>query len=239
MHRAVAINNLQVPQQTYALLTLSLNKHSQCRSLKQIKEQIADEIGVISIPGPDKLQHEKQLGVLQQQKIAAAAYDQSRSSRLLQPASHDSSQQRSSFASMEPRESIYEHIFAINKPIVISRMEDPQFRTETVSDSAKSRRQSEAKYVDLDPFVHDYYFLATIMDHMVMLEICVLTEETSWRFSIKRNSYEMVELVYVHAKNAGADVKVRHEDFNIGNGEDWTGHLAVSGQQWIQIRLPS
>jgi hypothetical protein len=43
----------------------------------------------------------------------------------------------------------------------------------------------------------------------------------------------MIEQAYIHAKNGGADVKVRHEDFSTGDGEDWTEHLAISGQQWI------
>lgn len=73
-------------------------------------------------------------------------------------------------------------------------------------------------------------------DHTITLELCVLAPE--WiphQPGIKRNLYEVVEPVYRHARDRGADVKVRYETFSTGAGEDWTEYLEVSSRDAAQV----
>ncbi|KAI4645251.1 hypothetical protein J4E93_006051, partial [Alternaria ventricosa] len=72
-------------------------------------------------------------------------------------------------------------------------------------------------------------------DHTIMLELCVFAPE--WiphQPSVKRNLYEMVELVYRHARDRGANVKVRYETLSTGAGEDWTEYLEVHRRGVVQ-----
>jgi hypothetical protein len=246
---------------------------------------------------------------------------------------------------LELRESIYEHVFDISKPIVIPRMERPNIeRTEQVqSNIAEASKQSKAKHVDLNPFAQDYCFSAAVMgsrtsaemqnlvlrktpfyfhgssdalcvrdlldteirsgayfrdlvhhlrvylwcedfgreakyfapgmstnsnaasveyalldkssacamyldrfegletlnyaDHSVTLELCVFAPEMMPEpQSIKSSLYETVEPLYRHARNRGADVKVRYEEFITGAGEEWTKYLDMSGHESILVR---
>jgi hypothetical protein len=62
--------------------------------------------------------------------------------------------------------------------------------------------------------------------HKVSLEICVFYSAAVLRNHdnryIKRNLFECVKPAYYSAKVAGADARVRGEDFMTGRGEDWT-----------------
>jgi hypothetical protein len=73
-------------------------------------------------------------------------------------------------------------------------------------------------------------------DHTVTLELCVFAPAMIPKpHSIKRSLYETVEPLYRHAKNRGADVKVRYEEFITGAGQDWTKYLDMNGHESIQV----
>jgi hypothetical protein len=52
---------------------------------------------------------------------------------------------------------------------------------------------------------------------------------------MKRNLFECVKPAYYYAKDAGADVRVRGEEFMTGMGEDWTLCYERDRGEWAMV----